>query len=59
MLVKTIIDEDLGAKWEILQEGEDSYRVKYFEYYQSCGWRFISDDVCSREVIEDMFDVSL
>lgn len=39
MLIKTITNSD--HKWEIYKKVENKYYFKFYEYYQSCGWRLL------------------
>lgn len=34
MIVKTIVDEKVGKKWEIVKHEEDRYSVNYYEYFE-------------------------
>lgn len=58
MVVKTIVDEENGRKWEIIKHAENRYSVKYYEFFRSIGWRFISADryYYTKDCIEWKFD---
>lgn len=57
MLVKTIVDNESGRKWEIVKHEADRYSVKYYEFFQSIGWRLTTTDRdYSKACIEYMFD---
>ncbi len=66
MLVKEIIDNEVGRKWEIYKVDNDSYYYKYYEFFQSIGWRFIDQDggkeqkfYWTKDAIEWEFDIEL
>lgn len=66
MLIKTIENKEIGTKTEIYKKEENKYYTKYFEYFQSCGWRFISQDggqkqgfYYTKESIEFDYDVKI
>lgn len=43
------------TKFEVYKQNNGLYTIKYAEYFQDCGWRYISDDVnCTRETVQDM-----
>jgi hypothetical protein len=39
MLIRTIIDNKDGRKWEIYKKSDNEYFYKYYEYFKQCGWR--------------------
>ena len=60
MKVYELIDKENGTKWEIYKVSENTYRLKYYEYYNSIGWKFVfEDDNYSREIIEDEFNIKV
>lgn len=65
MLVKEIVDSEKGTKWEIYKESDDNYYGKYYEFFQSCGWKFMWQDggneqgYYSKECIEYDFDIKV
>lgn len=61
MLVKEIIDIENGTKYEIYKNNENDYSYKYFEYFQSCGWRQIGKEQANRskDLIEWEFDIKV
>ena len=60
MLIKNIIDNENGKKWEIYKESENNYSYKYYEYFKSIGWRLItSESNYSKDVIEWEFDIQI
>lgn len=66
MLIRTIEDKENGKKWEIYKKDENQYYTKYYEFFQSCGWRFVSQDggqrqgfYYSKECIEYDFDIKV
>lgn len=66
MLVRTIEDKENGTKWEIYKKEENKYFIKYYEFYQSCGWRFLFQDgghkqgfYHTKESIEFEFDIKI
>ena len=61
MKVYELIDKENDTKWEIYKVSENTYRLKYYEYYKSIGWRFVfeDDDNYSREIIEDEFNIKV
>jgi hypothetical protein len=44
MLVKTIIDSELGKKWEIYKADNDKYYYRYYEHFDKIGWKFLSQE---------------
>lgn len=60
MLVKILEDKEDGVKTEIYKDGENDYSYKFFEYFQSCGWRFIEEEKhYSKDAIEYEFNITL
>lgn len=66
MLAKIIENKEYGKKWEIYKKEENQYYYKYYEFFQSCGWKFIAQDggeeqgfYLSKESIEYDFDIQL
>lgn len=50
---KEIIIND--HKWEFVQNEIGYYNVLFYEYYSSCGWKFLSkDENYTKEAIEFM-----
>lgn len=40
MLVKTLVDEQNGRKWEIYKKSDNQYFYKYYEFFKQVGWKF-------------------
>ena len=61
MKVYELIDKENGTKWEIYKVSGNTYILKYYEYYDSIGWKFVfeDDDNYSREIIEDEFNIKV
>ena len=60
MLIKTIIDNENGKKWEIFKNSDNDYSYKYYEYFNSIGWRFVaSDNNYTKDAIEWEFDIQV
>ena len=60
MKVYELIDKENGTKWDIYKVSENTYRLKYYEYYNSIGWKFVfEDDNYSRKIIEDEFNIKV
>lgn len=61
MLVKTIENKENGTKFEIYKNGEDDYSYKYFEFFQSCGWRHTGKEEVNytKDCIEWKFDIEV
>ena len=66
MLIKTVENNESGKKWEIYKKAENQYFTKYYEFFQSCGWRFVAQDggknqgfYYSKESIEYDFDIKV
>lgn len=66
MKIREIIDKESGRKWEIFKKSEDEYFYKYYEFFQSCGWRLIGQDgghkqglYWSKDAIEWAFDIKV
>ena len=61
MKVYELIDKENGTKWDIYKVSENTYRLKYYEYYDSIGWNLVfeDNDNYSREIIEDEFNIKV
>ena len=66
MLVKQIIDNETGRRWDIIKHEENRYSVKYYEFFSSTGWRltktdrnFSEPDYYSKDLIEYMFEITV
>lgn len=66
MLIRTIEDKENGSKWEIYKKNENQYYCKYYEFFQFCGWRFVSQDggheqgfYYTKKAIEYDFDIKV
>jgi len=60
MLIKTIIDNESGKKWEIFKNSDNDYFYKYYEYFNSIEWRLItSENNYTRDAIEWEFDIQI
>lgn len=60
MLIKTIVDNENGRKWEIIKNGDNLYSVKYYELFQSKGWRLIgADEGYTKDCIEWEYDIEV
>lgn len=60
MIVKIITDTENGRKWEIIKHGENRYDVKYYEFFQSIGWRLTATDRgYIKDCVEFEFDCSV
>ena len=66
MKIKTITDEDAGRKWEIYKKADNQYYYKYYECYQSIGWRLIGQNggnaegyYYTKESVEWEFDTTV
>lgn len=66
MLIRTIENKEEGKKWEIYKKETGKYYYKYYEFFQSCGWRFVFQDgghkqgfYHSKESIEYDFDIKI
>lgn len=51
-----LLNED--HKIEVTEEN-GYFRVKLFEHYESCGWRYLSSELYDKESLEWEFDVTL
>lgn len=53
-IAKTIVDNENGRKWEVFTQDEKHYGYKYFEHFQTFGWRFVCEtkDSYTKEAIE-------
>lgn len=57
MLIKTILDNEDGRKWEIFKKSENDYFYKYYEFFAQIGWRLINEsNSYSKDAIEWEFD---
>jgi hypothetical protein len=60
MIIKTIINEQFGKKWEITKHEENRYSIKYYEYFKNCGWKsYMPVEYCDKDYIEYIFDIKL
>ena len=39
MVIRTILDEENGRKWEIFKKSDNEYFYKYYEFFKQIGWR--------------------
>ena len=62
---RAIEDNKNGRKWEIYKKSENEYFYIYYEYFESCGWRFIVKEgdrqsgYYTKDCIESEFDIVL
>lgn len=61
MKVYELIDKEDSTKWEIYKVSVNTYRLKYYEYYDSIGWKFVFEDKdnYSKEAIEEEFNIKV
>lgn len=61
MIVATVYSDSKKEKWEIIKNGENSYDVEYFEYFNEIGWKSygISDKNCTKDLIEWDFEIKI
>lgn len=60
MKVRTIIDKENGRKWDIYKGTDGLYSVIYAEYFSSCGWREMWEDInYTKEAVELWLDIKL
>jgi hypothetical protein len=60
MLIKTIIDNENGKKWEIYKNSDNDYFYKYYEFFQVTGWRIIfTESNYSKDAIEWELDTEI
>lgn len=61
MKVYEVIDKEDNSKWEIYKISENTYKLKYYEYYEVTGWKFVFEDKdnYSKEIIEDEFNIKV
>ena len=63
MLIRTIMDDIDGRKWEIFKKQEGEYFYKYYEYFRQCGWRLTAREgdhikgYLNKSCIEWEFDI--
>lgn len=61
--IKTIEDKESGRKWEIFKKSDNQYYFKYFEFFKSCGWKYLGREgdhingYLTKDQIEYQFDV--
>lgn len=41
MLVTQVIDKKNGKRWDVYKKSENEYFYKYYEFFSSCGWRYV------------------
>ena len=60
MTVRTITDNENGRKCEIINNDDGLYSVKYYEFFQSIGWRLTStDNGYTKDCIEWEFEIEV
>ena len=61
MKIYEALNKEDNNKWEIYKISENIYRLKYYEYYNSIGWKLVfeDNDNYSREIIEDEFNIKI
>lgn len=60
MVVHSIVNNDIGTKFEIFKDGENNYSYKYYEYFANIGWKFVlSEKNYSKNCIECEFDIKI
>lgn len=60
MLIKIIIDNENGKKWEIFKNSDNDYFYKYYEFFQVTGWRIIfTESSYSKDAIEWELDTEV
>ena len=65
MLIRTILDEQNGRKWEVFKKSDNQYFYKYYEYFKQCGWRYTGrtgDHIkgyLTKDCIQWEFDISI
>lgn len=59
MIVKTIVNEADGCKWEIIKHEENRYSIDYYEYFQQLGWKKFEESkrYYTKDCIEWEFDI--
>ncbi len=60
MVVKSIVDQECGKRWDIIKHEPDRYSVNYYEFYHVIGWRLVGTDRdLSKDCIELEFDCTV
>lgn len=61
MIIKTIINEKVGKKWEIIKHEDDKYSVNYYEYFSNGGWKLYKRPIeyYDKDCIEYIFEIKL
>lgn len=61
MIVKKIIDNENGKRWDIIKHEENRYSVNYYEYFQATGWRQykMPKEYLTKECVEFEFDCTV
>lgn len=60
MTVKTITENKIGRKWEIIKNNDNLYSVNYYEFFKDIGWRLTgTDDGYTKDAVEWEYDVEL
>ena len=60
MAVKTIENKEIGVKWEIFKKSANEYFYKYYEYFQSIGWRLTgTSEMYTKDCLEYELDTVL
>lgn len=58
-IVKEIIDNKVGKKWQIIEQEKYGYTMKYYERFGDC-WHYLFEEKnYSKEVIKYMFDIEI
>lgn len=58
-LVLEMIDHVSGKKWEFFKHDNGLYSVKYYEFFESTGWKHIfTEDRYEKDAVEEVYGVS-
>jgi len=61
MIIKTIENKENETKFDIYKYEDGTYGYKYYEFFEQCGWRYVSKNryPYTKEAIEFDFDINL
>jgi len=60
MAVKIIENKENGVKWEIFKKSANEYFYKYYEYFQSIGWRLTENSgIYTKDCLEYELDTAI
>lgn len=60
MIVKTLLDNELGKRYDIFKQSNGLYGYRYYEFFKSIGWKLYGEENdFTKESIEYDFDIKI